>query len=149
MSTTQTNAETRDFESVTTFEAAPDEVLAALTSDEAISGWWGVTVGNPAKGQRFEVGFGSEKGMELEALADGPSRVEWHVLTSPYTPEWHGTSIVFELAPAEAGTELTFRHRGLTPQLECFDMCHEGWTHYLASLVDYVDRGEGQPYRGE
>ena len=85
----------------------------------------------------------------MEVMADGPSRVEWLVHAAPFTPEWHGTSIVFELAPAGAGTKLTFRHRGLTPQLECFDMCHEGWTHYLASLVDYVDRGEGQPYRGE
>jgi uncharacterized protein YndB with AHSA1/START domain len=149
MSTTQTNATTRDFESVKTFEAPPELVLAALTSDEAISDWWGVTVGSPTRGHRFEVGFGSEKGIEMEAVADGPSRVEWLVHASPFTPEWHGTSIVFELASAGTGTELTFRHQGLTPQLECFDMCHEGWTHYLASLVDYVDRGEGQPYRGE
>ncbi len=26
-------------------------------------------------------------------------------------------------------------------------MCHAGWTHYLASLVDYVDLGTGHPYR--
>ena len=26
-------------------------------------------------------------------------------------------------------------------------MCHEGWTHYLASLVSYVETGEGQPSR--
>ena len=26
-------------------------------------------------------------------------------------------------------------------------MCTKGWTHYLASLVDYVDRGAGHPYR--
>ncbi len=149
MSTTQTKAETRDFESVKTFEAAPGTVLAALTSDEAISGWWGVTVGTPRQGQRFEVGFGSEKGIEMEALADGPSLVEWFVHASPFTPEWHGTTIAFELTAAGEGTELRFAHKGLTPQLECFDMCHEGWTHYLASLVDYVDRGEGEPYRGE
>ena len=42
---------------------------------------------------------------------------------------------------------LYFRHQGLTPELECFDMCHEGWTHYLASLVSYVETGEGQPSR--
>ena len=24
-------------------------------------------------------------------------------------------------------------------------MCHEGWTHFLGSLVSYVDTGEGQP----
>jgi uncharacterized protein YndB with AHSA1/START domain len=148
MSTTQNKGTTRDFESVKTFEAAPEEVLSALTSDEAIADWWGVTVGTPARGERFEVGFGSDRLIDMEVIADGPSRVEWLVHTSPASPEWHGTSIVFELAPAGTGTELTFRHRGLTPELECFDMCHEGWTHYLTSLVDYVDRGEGKPYRG-
>ena len=40
---------------------------------------------------------------------------------------------------------LYFRHQGLTPELECFDMCHEGWTHYLDSLVSYVETGQGQP----
>jgi uncharacterized protein YndB with AHSA1/START domain len=149
MATAQTKEETRDFEATKTFEVPPDKVLAALTTDEAISGWWGVTVGTPVRGQRFEVGFGSEKGIEMEAVADGPSLVEWYVHTSPFTPEWHGTSIVFELAAVGGGTELTFRHRGLTQQLECFDMCLEGWKHYLASLVDYVERGEGEPYRGE
>jgi hypothetical protein len=28
-------------------------------------------------------------------------------------------------------------------------MCHAGWTHFLASLVSYVDTGEGQPSRNE
>jgi uncharacterized protein YndB with AHSA1/START domain len=149
MSIAQSKAGTRDFESVKVFEAAPDAVLAALTSSEAINQWWGLTVGSPARGQRFEVGFGGERRIDMEAVTDGPSRVEWYVHWSPFTPEWAGTSIVFELAPAGAGTELRFSHRGLTPELECFDMCHEGWTHYLTSLVDYVDRGEGQPYRGE
>jgi uncharacterized protein YndB with AHSA1/START domain len=148
MSVTQNKAETRDFEALKLFEAAPGTVLAALTSDEAISDWWGVTVGTPARGQRFEVGFGTDKGIDMEVVTAGPSRVEWYVRGAPLTPEWDGTTIVFELAPAGEGTELRFTHRGLTPQLECFDMCHEGWTHYLGSLVDYVDRGEGQPYRG-
>jgi hypothetical protein len=28
-------------------------------------------------------------------------------------------------------------------------MCHEGWTHYLGSLVSYVDTGKGHPSRHE
>ena len=43
---------------------------------------------------------------------------------------------------------LYFRHEGLTPELECFDMCHEGWTHYLASLVSYVETGQGRAALG-
>ena len=60
-----------------------------------------------------------------------------------------GTRIVFDVAAAGDGAMLHFRHHGLTPQLECFDMCHEGWTHYLGSLVSYVETGVGQPSRRE
>ena len=34
---------------------------------------------------------------------------------------------------------LHFRHQGLTPDLECYDMCDAGWTYYLGSLVSYVE----------
>jgi uncharacterized protein YndB with AHSA1/START domain len=149
MSSTQTKAETRDFESVKVFEATPETVLAALTSPEAIADWWGPTEGAARQDEHFVVGFGGDRRIEIAVIEDGPSRVEWSVEGAPQTPEWDGTTIVFELTPAGGGTELRFVHKGLTPALECFDMCHEGWTHYLASLVDSVDRGEGEPYRGE
>ena len=96
---------------------------------------------------RFEVGFGSGRRIVLTAVVVDQRRVEWTVEEAPHTPEWVGTTIVFDVTPAAGGTELRFRHHGLTPQLECFDMCHEGWTHYLASLVGYVDCGAGHPYR--
>ena len=36
-------------------------------------------------------------------------------------------------------SELTFRHVGLTSELECIDMCTRGWDHYLASLAPPTD----------
>ena len=60
-------------------------------------------------------------------------------------PDWVGTSITFDLVPVGTGTELRFHHQGLHPGLGCFDDCLAGWTHYLASLVDLVDRGAGSP----
>ena len=77
--------------------------------------------------------------------ADRPTRVRWDVLVCEPAPDWVGTAITFDLAPAATGTELRFHHQGLNPGLECFDDCHAGWTHYLASLVDYVDQGAGSP----
>jgi uncharacterized protein YndB with AHSA1/START domain len=136
-----------DFRRTITFTAGPEAVLEALRTSAGIDGWWGSTTGSPGEGGTFEVGFGSDRLIVMEAVAVGARRVEWKVARAPHTPEWDGTTIVFELEPVGAGTELRFRHHGLTPQLECFDMCHEGWTHYLASLVDYVDHGAGHPYR--
>jgi uncharacterized protein YndB with AHSA1/START domain len=138
---------TEDFRSTKTFTSSPEAVLEALGTTTGIEGWWGSTTGSAGQGGTFDVGFGSDRSIVIEAAAVDARRVEWRVERAPHTPEWDGTTIVFELEPAGAGTEVRFCHQGLTPQLECFDMCNEGWTHYLGSLVDYVDRGEAQPYR--
>ena len=61
--------------------------------------------------------------------------------------EWEGTTIVFELASAGPDrTELTFRHVGLRPSLDCYDSCSLGWDHYLRSLRSLVETGTGMPY---
>lgn len=137
---------TEDFQRTKTFDSAPEVVLEALRSTDRIAGWWGSTTGSAAEGDTFEVAFGEPRIVIIAASVDA-RRVEWNVKRAAHTPEWDGTTIVFELEPAGAGTELRFRHHGLTPQFECFDMCNEGWTHYLGSLVDYVDRGAGRPDR--
>ncbi len=144
---TRSTETTEDFQLRKTFTSPPAAVLEALSSSDGIDGGWGDTIGSPKEGGTFEVGFGSERRIVLTAAAVDEGRVEWMVQDAPHTPEWLGTTIVFDITPAAGGTELWFRHHGLTTQLECFDMCHEGWTHYLASLVDYVDRGAGHPYR--
>ncbi len=127
----------------------PDTVLAALTSAESVSEWWGPTTGSAEPGGTLVVSFeGNKQEIVIHVAPAEKGRVVWQVESAPLTPEWAGTTIVFELAPSGAGTTMHFRHDGLTPELECFDMCHAGWTHYLASLLGYVDRGEGEPYVG-
>ncbi len=146
--TTSTDAATSDFTSTRTFEAPPERVLAALRTPEAISDWWGPTEGSAEVGGTFEVFFlGRRQVIDIRVEPSGEGRVVWHVQRTPLTPEWDGTTIVFDVQASGAGSVLEFRHHGLTPALECFDMCHEGWTHYLASLVSYVDTGTGQPSR--
>jgi uncharacterized protein YndB with AHSA1/START domain len=136
-----------DFESVQTLAASPEAVLGALTTPEAVTGWWGPTTGATGEGGSFSVSFGDGRRIDLVVESASTRQVVWEVAAAPHTTEWVGTTIVFDLAPTGQGTELRFRHLGLTPQLECFDMCHSGWTHYLASLAAYVDRGAGEPYR--
>jgi uncharacterized protein YndB with AHSA1/START domain len=136
-----------DFHCTKTLANPPEAVLEALRTTDGIASWWGDTIGWADEGGTFEVGFGSDRLIVMEAASVGLRRVEWRVERAPHTPEWDGTTIVFEITPAGGGAEVRFCHHGLTPQLECYDVCHEGWTHYLASLVDYVDHGAGHPYR--
>ena len=142
MTTTTT---TDDFRSTTTFAAAPDAVFSALTDLDALTGWWTPAAGGADAGGTLRFLMGDQEVVMRVDDADRPNRVRWSVLVCEPAPDWVGTTIIFDLAPAGAGTELRFHHCGLHPGLECFDQCRAGWTHFLGSLVDYVDRGAGTP----
>jgi uncharacterized protein YndB with AHSA1/START domain len=143
MTTTPTT--TDDFRATKSFNAAPDVVFSALTDIDALTRWWTPAAGGTLAGEtlRFLVG-------DLEVVmrvdeADRASRVRWSVIVCEPVPDWAGTAITFDLTPTDDGTELHFRHHGLNPSLECFDMCNAGWTRHLARLVEYVDRGTSNP----
>jgi hypothetical protein len=72
------------------------------------------------------------------------------VLDCPFLLDWVGSTIVFDLGRDDTGRcTLFFRHHGLTPLLDCFDMCQQSWNHYLPSLRDYVTGGTGSPFGSE
>jgi hypothetical protein len=57
-----------------------------------------------------------------------------------------GTHPAFTITPVDGDTsELQFRHRGLTTELDCIEQCTRGWDHFLASLREYVEVGRGMP----
>ena len=133
-----------DYQAAKTFESAPGAVFDALTSTDAITRWWAPATGSGIAGGEIRLMFrGQEVRMRVDETGRA-ARVCWTVLASVPTPDWAGTTITFDIAPAgDGGAVLCFTHHGLTPQLECFSMCHAGWTQSLASLVDYVDRDGG------
>ena len=63
-----------------------------------------------------------------------------------HTQEWLGTTVEFDIVPAGSGTELRFRHAGLTPQLECWDACAAAWTSFMASIETFAKTGAGTPF---
>ncbi len=143
MTTTAHRTETsEDFESTRTIAAAPAAVRAALRTPEAISSWWCPATGSAEPGGILEMASRSGSHMldlRVEPSEDG--RVVWSVLRAPLTPEWVGTTIVFEVEEAEGGSTLHFRHRGLSARCDCFDMCQEGWTNALDRLVSFTQTG--------
>ena len=134
--------------STRTVTASPDAVLTALRTTESVTGWWGPATGSAEAGGTFEVSFlNGRQVIRMDVEPTSHRRVVWSVDSAPLTPDWAGTTIVFEVEEAGDGSTIRFRHQGLTPELECYDMCHEGWTHYIASLACYVETGQGQPSR--
>jgi uncharacterized protein YndB with AHSA1/START domain len=135
------------FHSTMHIDAPPEAVLAALSDTEAVTSWWGPATGSARVGGTLVVSFmGGRQRIVMDVEPAFENRVVWAVKECPLTPDWIGTTIFFDVAEAGDGAMLSFRHQGLTPELECFDMCHEGWTHFLASLVSYAETGVGAPH---
>jgi len=143
MNTTVTTTE--DFRSTKTFASAPDSVFSALTDVNALTGWWTPAGGGASAGETLRFLMGDQEVVMRVDEAVRPSRVRWSVLVCEPASDWVGTSITFDLEQVGTSTELHFRHHGLNPDLDRFDQCRAGWTHYLSSLVDHVDLGAGRP----
>jgi uncharacterized protein YndB with AHSA1/START domain len=129
--------------------ATPEKVFDTLTTAAEFTSWWAPAAGSAAEAGELHITFdGIEDPLVLQVKqATRSSTVIWDVESCAFLPDWVGTTAAFTLSPASAGgCDLEFRHEGLSPQLECYDMCQAGWDQYLPSLRDYVETGTGDPF---
>ena len=136
--------------------AAPEVVYRALAKQAGLQAWWTTTctVGTkPGDYSTFRFGD-THKTMRIESLVPD-EEVCWQCVASRLvvpdrltrTDEWVGTSLLFRLqSPAPNETLLSFEHFGLGPHCECYQICSDGWNHYLDSLRQYCETGSGAPY---
>ena len=88
--------------------------------------------------------------IQVTELVSGKT-VVWRVLENWMSfiddqREWVGTEIRFDLTDTIGGTEIRFRHVGLVPDYECFDVCDVAWSFYIQqSLRSHITTGAGQP----
>jgi uncharacterized protein YndB with AHSA1/START domain len=135
--------------------AAVSTVYEALTTQKGICGWWTASSQTgTAVGETITIRFGTTfKVMRIENLRPD-AEVRWCVIDAQLdvpgltrTQEWIGTYIVFKLEPQSSSvTRLQMEHIGLTPEIECYEICCRGWTQFLGSLKNYVETGIGAPY---
>jgi uncharacterized protein YndB with AHSA1/START domain len=140
----------QDYQSALTIAAPADAVFDALTTLEGLAGWWTPVTGDGLAGGDLTFSFGpaSEAVMRVDAAERGVG-VRWTNLAC-IVEDWVGTTMHFDIkALPEGGTELRFRHAGLTPRLECYSDCKSGWDHFLPSLRAYVETGVGNPNQSE
>ena len=136
----------QDYQSRLTIAAPAEAVFDALTTIEGLAGWWTPVTGDGLAGGEltFSFGPGSQAVMRVDAAEPGAG-VRWTSLACQ-VEDWVGTTLHFDIeATPAAGTELRFRHAGLTPRLECFSDCKSGWDHFIPSLRAYVETGTGNP----
>ncbi|WP_433234628.1 SRPBCC family protein [Actinomadura nitritigenes] len=147
-----TSTRDADYTAVLNLPATPAAVAALFTSAAGVSRWWGPTEGDGAVGGTLVTAFGEYGANAMRVLEAGPDRVVWEsvapdgTVPTGHTEEWLGTRMEFDIVPAGGGTELRFRHVGLTPRLDCWDACADAWRHFMASIETLAETGTGTPF---
>lgn len=60
--------------------------------------------------------------------------------------EWKGTECIWTVKEKDGKTMIDFVHKGLTPDVECYESCKPGWTHHIKdSLLKLIEDGKGFP----
>jgi len=138
-----------DFTSSISANITPGEAIKKISH---VPGWWGITfTGNSEKqNDRFTVKMGGDSFFNFTVAELIPAkRIVWEVTdcNMPWysdKKEWINTKLIFDLTEQNGTTEVTFTHKGLTPDVECYKDCEPGWTHWIqTSLFSYLTNGVG------
>ena len=142
------------FQTGITLNTPGKNVFAALTAN--INAWWTVTFEGCAinTDDTFTIRFGNTyKSFVVEEIIPG-KKIIWKC-TAAYIDvpsiknkkEWLGTKIIWELTQSGSTTNVNMIHYGLTPMLECYEICEQGWRQFISSLQHYILTGTGTPYQ--
>ena len=134
-----------DYRYTMDIDAPVERIIEAVTDETAIVRWWTSVSASERHGDEVRLVMGGQSlTFAIACPADG--EVTWTVSTCEMAPDWVGTKPSFSIRPGGDGaTRLEFRHIGLVPSLECFDLCRAGWAHFMPSLHQYLETGEGLP----
>lgn len=155
----------QDFTTTLLVDQSPKEVFNAINNPHA---WWSEEIeGSTDKlNDEFNYHFEDIHRCQLKVTELIPDqKVVWLVLDNYFKPgifedashkpaseftndksEWKSTKISFEISKKENKTQVRFTHLGLVPEYECFEVCSNGWTHYIRqSLFGLITTGKGQP----
>jgi len=156
---------TRDFTTTILVEQPPNEVFKAINN---VRGWWSEEIEGPTKKLHdvFKYHFEDIHRCQLKLIEVVPDqKVVWQVMDNYFKPgifgdashklpvkaisgdaEWVNTTIHFEISEKDGKTQIRFTHKGLVPEYECFEICENGWNHYVReSLQGLITTGKGQP----
>jgi hypothetical protein len=141
----------QDFTTTFLSDKSPKEIFNAINDPRA---WWSEEiVGSTNKlNDVFDYHFEDIHSCKVKVLELMPDKkVVWHILENDFNftndkTEWVNTKVVFDINVQDGKTNLTFTHVGLQPTDECYEACHQGWTHYIQnSLQKFITTGKGEP----
>ena len=133
------------------FSESPKKIFEAINN---VRGWWSEELkGKSDKlGGKFTYKYKDmhESTQKISELVPN-KKVVWKVSDARLyflknQTEWNGTETIFEIKKKDDKTELIFTHKGLTPDVECYEACHQGWGYYIkTSLPRLIRKGKGKP----
>jgi hypothetical protein len=124
------------------------QIIAALTDDTVICRWWTAATRSERHGDDVRLFMNDEAPFVSFTVEHAPatSEVAWMVTDCAVMADWVGTKPTFWVRRnSDATCAIEFRHAGLRPALECFDQCRAGWNHFMPSLHQFLETGEGRP----
>jgi hypothetical protein len=138
------------FTKIILVDQSPEEVFNAVNN---VYGWWSQQFEGSSNtlNDEFSVRFDDVHYSKHRLIELVPNeKIVWLVVDSQLNfltnkNEWTGTKSSFEISRQGNKTELLFTHVGLTPEIECFKNCSNGWNYYLGSLEKLITTGQGQP----
>ena len=131
----------------------PESAFGTYDKIARVSYWWAKDFKGSAAncGDAFTIRFG-ETFVDFKIMEAVPgNRVVWHVADCnlPWLEdktEWNGTDVIFDISVSHGETTITMTHSGLTPGIECLEVCKEGWDGYIGrSLKQFLTDGRGMP----
>lgn len=129
---------------------APPEEAARQISDD-LEAWWGTRIERSVNG--FTVRFNNSHATFAFAPKGTDAAFSWTctdanmIIENVADPsEWRGTELVWEVTTDGPGSLVTLTHKGLSPDIECFDVCQRGWQHYFeTSLRNHLNGRDASP----
>jgi len=127
-----------------------------IAASKGLNKWWGRVDNSDINkvGDSFSIYFeDTEWRFEITKFSMY-EEIHWKCIFAHHTvsglenvkEEWLNTEIIWKFKNIEKGTEISFEHKGLTPELNCYDVCNGGWNFFIAnSLKDYLEKGKGNP----
>lgn len=141
----------KDFTTSFSVAASSIDVYNAINN---VKGWWSENIDGKTDtvNEAFAYHYKDvhQAKFQVTELVPG-KKIKWHVTDNYFSftqdqHEWKDTDIVFEISEKDGLSQLTFTHLGLVPEYECFQVCHDAWTHYIHnSLKDLILSGKGSP----
>lgn len=140
-----------DYTAIIVVDSNPSHVFKSIKD---FRGWWSEEIeGNTALlNDTFFYHYKDVHLSKIKLIEEIPNqRLVYAILENQFSftqdkTEWTGTQLIFEISTENNKTKITFTHKGLTPDDECFEICLESWNNYIKnSLYHFITTGKGNP----